>query len=105
MKYLRTSHCCVALTLVAVHGSVYAQGSEEERDSAIEEIVVKGELLDAAASAFSTASFDTDSIRQLEVPQLQDMLDYVSGLSIRRFGLAGVADAITIRGFVEWHAI
>ncbi|MEO1079199.1 MAG: TonB-dependent receptor [Pseudomonadota bacterium] len=99
MKYRRTSHYCVALTLVAVHGSVYAQGSEEERDSAIEEIVVKGELLDAAASAFSTASFDTDSIRKLEVPQLQDMLDYVSGLSIRRFGLAGVADAITIRGF------
>ena len=80
-------------------GSVAAEDAADPQALAIEEVVVKGELLDAAAGAYSVNSFTNRSIRQLEVPQLQDMLDYVPGTSIRKFGLPGVADAITIRGF------
>jgi len=88
-----------AALLAGLAAAAEGAALEEGGGARVEEIVVKGELLDARSSAFTVATFDTDTIRTLEIAQLQDTLDYVSGMSIRKFGLAGVADAITIRGF------
>ena len=103
MQQLKPTGYGAALFLAAVGtgaaATVVAQEVADVGSAAIEEIVVKGDLLDTAAGAYSVSTFTTQDIRQLEVPQLQDMLDYVPGTSIRRFGLPGVADAMTVRGF------
>ena len=101
MQSLKRPLLLTTLSALLCSNSAFADEAEKNSKTPkrLEEIVVKGELIDSGASAYSVSSFDTETIRQLEVPQLQDALDYVSGMSIRRFGLAGVADAITIRGF------
>lgn len=105
LKASRPGRRTALVLAIASAGHALAQGEARESQPGpdtpvvLEEIVVKGELLDARYSAFSVSTFDTRTLRELEIPRLQESFEYVSGMSTRNFGLAGVADAITIRGF------
>ncbi|GAB3284323.1 TonB-dependent receptor [Parahaliea aestuarii] len=63
------------------------------------EIVVKGQILDRANTAFSASSFDADTLREQKISQPEQIFDQVPGMSIRDYGLGGVANSFTIRGF------
>jgi iron complex outermembrane receptor protein len=65
----------------------------------MEEIIVKGEVLDRTDRAWSSTTFDAAAMREFQPTQVQDLFDQVPGMSARNFGLAGVADSFTIRGF------
>ncbi len=78
-----------------VQGAWAQQGGATYR----EEIVVKGEQLDQLDSAYSIASFDTQTIRELKISEPEGIFAQVPGVSIQDYGLSGVANAFTIRGF------
>ena len=89
----------ITLSAMCFAPVVTADEASHADDDNVERIVVKGQLLRAANSAYSTANFSEDLIRELQVSEPQDILEQVPGVSIRDFGLSGVADAITVRGF------
>ena len=65
------------------------------------EIVVKGEALRGGALGFSPFTITPAEIRERRVPKIEDLLRDVPGVNVRDFGLAGVANAISIRGFAN----
>lgn len=87
------------ITAVCLSFGVSASDKASAQDENIERISVKGQLLSSATSAFSRSNFTEDQIRDLQISEPQDILEQVSGVSISSFGLSGVADAITLRGF------
>lgn len=68
-------------------------------DAGGEAIVVKGQLVLAQTSAWSTTTLGNDAIRREAVPDTDELLRAIPGMAIRDFGLGGVANAIVIRGF------
>lgn len=66
-------------------------------DSNIGIIEVKGQAL--RSTAWSTTSFSAQDIRDKKLTETQELFRSVPGMNIRNFGLAGVADTISIRGF------
>lgn len=66
-------------------------------DSSIGLIEVKGQAL--RSTAWSTTSFSAEDIRDKKLTETQELFRSVPGMNIRNFGLAGVADTISIRGF------
>lgn len=65
----------------------------------LESVVVKGQALRGAQAPYSSTTFDTDTIRDQQVSQPQEMFRWVPGMNVRNFGLGGVADTVTLRGF------
>lgn len=65
----------------------------------INSVVVKGQAMRDAATAYSTQRFDEEEVRERNVSQLQDLLRYIPGMEVRGFRLGGVADAFVLRGF------
>jgi iron complex outermembrane recepter protein len=65
----------------------------------LESVVVKGQALRGAHAPFSSTAFDTDQIRDQQVSQPQEMFRWVPGMNVRNYGLGGVADVVTLRGF------
>jgi outer membrane receptor protein involved in Fe transport len=88
--------CMLAL---AASGSLADDQSEESTSEPLTEIVVKGQVLDNTNLAYSSTRFDAEAVREFQPAQVQELFDQVPGMSIRNFGLGGVADSITIRGF------
>ncbi|MBX3706804.1 MAG: TonB-dependent receptor [Pseudomonadales bacterium] len=76
-----------------------AASPDRDESRLLEEVVVKGQLINSRNQAFSAERFDAERIRELELVRLTGVLESVSGMSVRQFGLPGVADSITIRGF------
>jgi outer membrane cobalamin receptor len=68
-------------------------------DVQLETVVVKGQALRTAASAYSGTSFDTEQIRDKQVVQPQELFRWVPGMNVRSLGLGAVADNISLRGF------
>jgi outer membrane receptor protein involved in Fe transport len=62
-------------------------------------VIVKGQTLQGANAPFSTTRFDPDEIREARVSHPQDLFRFVPGMTVRNFGLEGVADSIVLRGF------
>ncbi len=62
-------------------------------------IMVKGQLVSAAQSAWSMTALDSDEIREQAISDFDKMLRLVPGVSVRELGLGGVANNIVIRGF------
>lgn len=87
------------ITALATFGTAAASDGETGTDDRIAEIVVKGQVLDDTNLAYSLTRFDAERVREFQPAQVQELFDQVPGVSIRNFGLGGVADSITIRGF------
>lgn len=68
---------------------------------AIEVVTVKGQALSELNSSYSTTEFSTKDIRYKQVRDINEMLEDVSGVSIRDYGLGGVASSTIIRGFAD----
>ncbi len=86
-------------TALAALGTAAANDGETGSDERIAEIVVKGQVLDDTNLAYSSTRFDAERVREFQPAEVQALFDQVPGVSIRHFGLGGVADSITIRGF------
>lgn len=99
LESARYGKVLTALTIAAVGATANAADDDRGEEEPITEIVVKGQVLDGANLAYSTTRFDAASVREFQPAQVQELFDQVPGMSIRNFGLGGVADSITIRGF------
>ena len=77
--------------------STPARAEEAAADGA--EILVKGELVTAEASAWSTTILSGEAIRKEAVSDFDDLLKFVPGMTVRDLGMGGVANSIVIRGF------
>jgi iron complex outermembrane recepter protein len=73
--------------------------AKDEPEADPPEIVIKGQAVQAEESAWSTTTLDTDDIRRDAPTDFDDLLRQVPGMTVRDFGLGGVANAIVIRGF------
>lgn len=71
--------------------------AEEAADA--DTIVVKGQRIQAELSAWSTTTLDTADIRKQSVSDFDELLRFVPGMTVRDFGMGGVANGIVIRGF------
>ncbi len=65
----------------------------------LEEIVVKGQKLDHVGQAWSSTHFDNRMLRELNIAEPEAIFERVPGMNVKDYGLSGVANAITIRGF------
>src|SRR5690606_19234737 len=63
------------------------------------DIVVKGALVAAEQAAWSTTTLSNEDIRKESVSDFDDLLKFVPGMTVRDFGMGGVANAVVIRGF------
>ena len=76
------------------------ESTDKQADkSAMDEIVVKGQLLRAEQSGFSATVLDAEQIREQSPGDIDELFDNVPGMSVRDFQLGGVANSIVIRGF------
>lgn len=106
MKQQSTIRCGVAsvsrqllgLAALGLGSAVWAQPATTG-DSEIGLIEVKGQALRGANAAWSSTSFTSEDIRGKLLTDTQDLFQSVPGMNIRNYGLAGVADTISIRGF------
>ncbi|MEM4407810.1 MAG: Plug domain-containing protein, partial [Candidatus Caldarchaeum sp.] len=65
----------------------------------LESVVVKGQALRGALAPYSSSAFSTEEIRDRQISQPQELFRWVPGMNVRHFGLGGVADAFSLRGF------
>ncbi|MEZ5609729.1 MAG: TonB-dependent receptor [Rhodocyclaceae bacterium] len=66
----------------------------------LDAIVVKGEgLADTGAAGFTHTTIERDEVRSHAVDQVDDLYRQVPGMTVRDFGLPGVASSIVLRGF------
>lgn len=65
----------------------------------LEAIEVKGEFLAAAGAAYSGTRLDHEDIRDHRVSRPQELFRYVPGMNLTAYGLTGVADQVSLRGF------
>jgi outer membrane receptor protein involved in Fe transport len=81
--------------------AVSAAGVSEAEPAAVQlaQIVVKGQAIAAEAQAYSVTELTTADIRQENVANFDELLREVPGMTVRDFGLGGVANSIVIRGF------
>lgn len=88
--------CAVACALSAVSTGALA---ETQPADAIDEVVVKGQLLRAEDSAFSATVLDTAAIREQGMADVDELFRFVPGMVVRDLQLGSVASNIVIRGF------
>ncbi|MDO6426704.1 TonB-dependent receptor [Thalassotalea sp. 1_MG-2023] len=72
---------------------------EKESGKAIEVITVKGQALSRRNFSYSATEITSEDIRSKQVKDINELLEDVPGVSIRDYGLGGVASSTIIRGF------
>lgn len=93
--------------IMAQAGTAFAQETDETiaanptpTDSRIvDTITVKGQIFRGVDSSYSATNISTEDIRIKRVYEINELLEDVPGVSIRDFGLGGVASSTVIRGF------
>ena len=65
----------------------------------LDQVVVKGQALRGANAPFSVDALPLERIRELRVTHPEELFRQVPGMTVRNFGLSGVADSIVLRGF------
>ena len=68
----------------------------------LDEVRIKGQSLSAAAggqAAYSVTRMDEQEIREAQVSRVQSLFQNVPGMNLTSYGLPGVADAVSLRGF------
>ncbi|WP_286272291.1 TonB-dependent receptor [Thalassotalea hakodatensis] len=73
--------------------------SNKESRKTIEVITVKGQALNRLNFSNSATQISTEDIRSKQVKDINELLEDVPGVSIRDYGLGGVASSTIIRGF------
>lgn len=76
-----------------------ANGAGATAALSLEPVVVKGQAMRGSLAPYSSSSFDNERIREAQVSQPQEMFRWVPGMNVRNYGLGGVADTVTLRGF------
>ena len=89
----------LTLSALCCSAALSAHENQDKEEAELEKIMVKGQLMRSVNGAYTTANLNADFIRDFQITEPQEILEQVSGVSIRNFGLSGVADAITVRGF------
>lgn len=79
--------------------SMAAMAQPQPAARVIQEVVVKGQLLGAEESAFSTTVLDSSTIREQALPDVDELFRLVPGMVVRDLQLGSVASNIVIRGF------
>lgn len=93
--------------IIAQAGSVWAQETEEtiavnptgSKSRIVDTITVKGQIFRGVESSYSATNISTEDIRIKRVYEINELLEDVPGVSVRDFGLGGVASSTVIRGF------
>jgi outer membrane receptor protein involved in Fe transport len=97
----------ILVGLSALHIGVanisYAQDTKKTSkvsdSQAIETISVKGQVFRGVQSSYSASEITSQDIRDKRVSDINELLEDVPGLSVREYGLGGVASSTIIRGF------
>ncbi|MDY6947672.1 MAG: TonB-dependent receptor [Pseudomonadota bacterium] len=79
--------------------SLDAAADPHAGEATIDEVVVKGQLLRAEESAFSTTVLDNAAIREQAFADVDELFRFVPGMVVRDLQLGSVASNIVIRGF------
>lgn len=85
-----------ALTLLAQTAPTPPPGADT---ISLDRVVVKGQALRGANAPFSVDVLALERIRELRVTHPEELFRQVPGMTVRNFGLSGVADSIVLRGF------
>lgn len=87
----------IGCTMAAL--SLDAAADPHAGEATIDEVVVKGQLLRAEESAFSTTVLDNAAIREQAFADVDELFRFVPGMVVRDLQLGSVASNIVIRGF------
>lgn len=93
---LPRSALALAVLSVLAWGSSLARAEPATPPAVIE---IKGQGLRDAAQAYSSSTLDAQQVREAAVSQAEQLLNQVPGLELRSYGLGGVVNVITVRGF------
>lgn len=93
---LPRSALALAVLSVLVWGTSPARAEPTTTPAVIE---IKGQGLRDAAQAYSSSTLDAQQIRDAAVNQPEALFSQVPGVELRAYGLGGVVNVITVRGF------
>ena len=93
--------------IIAQAGTAFAQDSDETiaantpppESRIVDTITVKGQIFRGVESSYSATEISADDIRIKRVYEINELLEDVPGVSVRDYGLGGVASSTVIRGF------
>lgn len=95
--------CSISVFAQSLISNAIAQESKEipahAKTKQVETITVKGQMLQEGESSYSATEISSDTIRIRRVSEINELLEDVPGMSVRDYGLAGVASSTVIRGF------
>lgn len=77
----------------------HRRAQAEEQAVLMDEITVKGEAIAAASQPGTVNIIGTEEIQEIKRLQTEKILEEVPGIEIHRYGMGGVANEFTIRGF------
>jgi outer membrane receptor protein involved in Fe transport len=88
---------------IGLAGAAFAQDSAKApfiaKSSEIETITVKGQVFRGVESSYSATEISSEEIRIKRVSEVNELLENIPGMSVRDYGLGGVASSTVIRGF------
>lgn len=94
--------CVLAVGLAASTHTGWAQPRDNPTrggSASLEAVEVKGQSTAAGNAAFSGTVQDQQAVRESRVSRVQELFRNVPGMNLTAYGLPGVADAISLRGF------
>ncbi len=95
---LRSAFALAALA--AIQAPATAQPSAPQPvQQPVQQIEIKGQGLRSSAQAFSSTTLDAQQVRDAAVNQPELLLRQVPGVELRSYGLGGVVNVVTVRGF------
>ena len=95
----RSAASAAALTFIALSTNpAHAQIAPPE--TTLRAVDVKGQaLLQSDSTPASRTTFDADDVRELGISQPEQLLSRVPGMRVMTYGLGGVVNVISLRGF------
>lgn len=90
---------CALWASSTVSAAGAAAPAPEAAQAPPQQIEIKGQGLRSGAQAYSTTTVDAQQIREAAVNQPEQLLRQVPGVELRSYGLGGVVNVITVRGF------
>ncbi len=88
-----------ALALAALSATQTPAWAQAPAPAPAQQIEIKGQGLRTGEQAYSSTTLDAQQIRDAAVNQPELLLRQVPGVELRSYGLGGVVNVITIRGF------
>ena len=80
--------------------AVSAIHAQTVAETTLKSVVIKGQaLLQSDSSPTTKTTFDADEIRELGISQPEQLFSRVPGMRVNTYGLGGVVNVISLRGF------